>query len=139
MQTGNTVAEWRGKLQQKLNTSIGLQKNFPSYDPLHPNKYSGYVYDAVWLYALALDELIRTNQSYIQELHSNRSVHKFSDIIRKTDFKGVSGRINFDGSRNSRLSHINVSIYVHMVCGILDIYDCTANIYYIFIQNWGKA
>ncbi len=28
-------------------------------DNTEPNKYSGYVYDAVWLYALALDTLIR--------------------------------------------------------------------------------
>jgi hypothetical protein len=50
-----------------------MQKNNPiqycfvifSYnaDNTEPNKYSGYVYDAVWLYALALDKLIRDEEN----------------------------------------------------------------------------
>jgi hypothetical protein len=40
-----------------------------SFNGKHPNKYSGYVYDAVWLYALALDRLIKQNKSYIQDIH----------------------------------------------------------------------
>ena len=64
------------------------------------NKYSGYVYDAVWLYAKSLDTLIRqSNQSYIQNLHSKRTVEQFVSIIKKMDFFGVSGRINFLGKK----------------------------------------
>ena len=72
--------------------------------------HSGYVYDAVWLYALALDKLIKQNQSYIQDIHSERSVNKFVEIIRSIDFTGVSGRINFHHG-NSRLSNIKVSSF----------------------------
>ena len=72
------------------------------------NKYSGYVYDAVWLYAKSLDTLVKqSNKSYIQNLHSPRTVHEFVSIINKMDFQGVSGRINFKG-RTSRLSNIRI-------------------------------
>ena len=70
--------------------------------------FSGYVYDAVWLYGLALDQLLRKDETYLQNLHSNRSVKSFVDIIKNIDFDGVSGKINFIG-RSSRLSDINIT------------------------------
>lgn len=99
MQTGNSVIAWRQRLEENLRKS--------HFAHLHPSKYSGYVYDGVWLYALALDRLIKQNQSYIQDIHSERSINKFVEIIRSTDFYGVSGRINFVHG-NSRLSNIKV-------------------------------
>ena len=102
MQTGVNVSNWRANLINKLQTSA-------NFNTTEPNKYSGYVYDAVWLYALALDKLIKLNQSYIQDIHSPRSVVKFVEIIRAMDFDGVSGRINFPGSEHSRRSNIKVS------------------------------
>ena len=92
---------WRLEVKNKLE-----EFNFDGDDP---NKYSGYVYDAVWLYALSLDHLIRQNQSYIQDIHSHRSIRKYVDIISKMDFDGVSGRINFPIHRHSRLSNIKVA------------------------------
>ncbi len=61
MQTGETVGQWRSKLKSILSDN--------DFDGDHPNKYSGYVYDAVWLYALALDKLIKQNKSYLQDIH----------------------------------------------------------------------
>ena len=55
--------------------------------------------------AVSLDELIRQNKSYIQDLHSKRTVEEFVNIIKKVDFQGVTGRINFY-NRNSRLSQV---------------------------------
>ena len=75
--------------------------------------FSGYVYDAVWLFAKALDELIRENESYIEDIRSTRFFNKFSEVIKKTDFNGVSGRINFNNDRNSRLSNIQVSLFFY--------------------------
>ena len=103
--TGETVYSWRQKL------SALLEADPSRFGTTHPNKYSGYVYDAVWVYALALDTLIKQNQSYIQDIHSERSVNKFVDIIRATDFYGVSGRINF-AHGNSRLSNVKVSTFI---------------------------
>ncbi len=55
------MGEWREKLKNTLDNQ--------NFNGQHPNKYSGYVYDAVWLYALALDRLIKQNKSYIQDIH----------------------------------------------------------------------
>ena len=103
MQTGKSVSQWREQLNKQLRRVV-------TFNNTQPNKYSGYVYDAVWLYAYALDELVKKFPSYIQDLHSERSTNKFVEIIRNTSFNGVSGRINFVRGRNSRLSNIKVSI-----------------------------
>ncbi|XP_023326697.1 uncharacterized protein LOC111700109 isoform X2 [Eurytemora carolleeae] len=125
MQTNETVLEWKKKLDRRLSfsrTKFAQSRHMAAADQTggandqqprrinfntdsEPNKYSGYVYDAVWLYAIALDELIRQNKSYIQDLHSKRTVEEFVNIIKKVDFQGVTGRINFY-NRNSRLSQI---------------------------------
>lgn len=99
MQTGNTVAEWQGSIREQLDQG--------GFETTPTNKYSGYVYDAVWLYALALDRLIKQNKSYIQDIHSERSVNEFVKIIGESDFHGVTGRINF-ANGHSRLSNIKV-------------------------------
>ena len=66
-------------------------------------------YDAVWLYALALQQLVSDNdtKSFIQNLHSEQTVRKFVEIISNTSFTGVSGRINFR-DRPSRLSEVKI-------------------------------
>ncbi|XP_040568562.1 uncharacterized protein [Lepeophtheirus salmonis] len=99
MQTGETVGQWR------LNLKNELERNH--FDPHRANKYSGYVYDAIWVYAYALDQLIKQNKSYIQDIHSERSMNKFVEIINNIDFKGVTGRINFINGP-SRLSNIRI-------------------------------
>ena len=87
-----------GKIPYKNDVDAGIK----------PDRNSGYVYDAVLLYAKALHRLVeQSNQSYIQNMHSERTVNAFVKIIRETDFYGVSGRINFKG-RPSRLSNIRI-------------------------------
>merc|ERR1719510_1162859 len=78
VQTGETVSAWRQRLKQKLkqhSKKLNEEPNEKSDFNIEANKYSGYVYDAVWLYALALDKLVKQDQSYIQDIHSNRSVN----------------------------------------------------------------
>ncbi|TRY61846.1 hypothetical protein TCAL_10559 [Tigriopus californicus] len=99
MQNGTTVGQWKNTMNQELRRSRVTANQM--------NKYSGYVYDAVWLYALALDRLIKQNKSYIQDIHSDRSINEFVDIIGDTDFVGVTGRINFPNG-HSRLSNIKI-------------------------------
>ena len=65
------------------------------------------MYDAVWLYALALEKLVQEDETFLQNLHSNRSSDALVKIIKEIDFNGVSGRINFPG-RSSRLSDIDI-------------------------------
>ena len=125
IQGNRTVAEWKEALREKmLEFKIQYDQrrhppdknsdhdNFELSSELPMNKYSGYVYDAVWLYAHALEKLVSntTTQSYIQNLHSEQTVKSFVNIISNTDFHGVSGRINFHG-RPSRLSEVKILQY----------------------------
>jgi len=108
-----TVAEWKGKLKKELDLRMQswLQKerskSFDFGDGNKPSKYSGYVYDAVWLYALALDKLMKVDKALVQDLHSEKTMAEFVKIIKEQDFDGVSGRINFQEG-HSRLSEINI-------------------------------
>jgi hypothetical protein len=52
-----------------------------------PNPYSGYVYDAVWVFAKALGRLAQEDETYLQNMHSNRSVEAFVRIIKQLDFR----------------------------------------------------
>ena len=117
---GRTVGQWKrdfkthlkgkyfnywAKKGQDLGTEPYMTDDFQE---IKPDRNCGYVYDAVLLYAKALHELVsQRNMSYLQNLHSERTVNAFVKIINKTDFHGVSGRINFKG-RPSRLSNIRI-------------------------------
>ncbi|XP_055681418.1 atrial natriuretic peptide receptor 2-like [Lutzomyia longipalpis] len=92
-----------------LNTSVSQwQSQFHKVCPSDtPYSYVGYTYDAVWVYAYALDQLIKENSTYLSDLHSERTTKRFMEIIWNTDFMGVSGRVKFsDGG--SRFLPINI-------------------------------
>nr|CAD7426195.1 unnamed protein product [Timema monikensis] len=95
MQEGKTVGEWR-----KNYSKICAAKN------VSLSNYAGYAYDAVWTYAYALNRMTKENPSYLSDLHSNTTTHRFVELLEATDFNGVSGRIHFLGP--SRVSVINV-------------------------------
>lgn len=101
MQENITVREWRDKY-------INLLKpyNVTSSD------YSGYAYDAVWVYAYALNQLITENHSYLSDLRSNKTSNRLMEIIKATDFNGVSGKIRF-GETGSRFTVINVQQWIN--------------------------
>ncbi|XP_014212740.1 receptor-type guanylate cyclase gcy-3-like [Copidosoma floridanum] len=84
MQEGKTVRQWRDIYER----NCASQKESPS-------PYAGYAYDAMWTLALAADQLLKENQSYVFELHSERTIKRLTEIVSKTDFNGVSGRIKF--------------------------------------------
>ena len=80
-----TVAQWKKALREKMMefkiqydqrrhppANSSDHDNFELSSELPMNKYSGYVYDAVWLYALALERLVQEDETYLQNLHSNR-------------------------------------------------------------------
>ena len=117
---GRTVGQWKHDFKSHLKATYfnyiakkGQQSGTEpymtdGYQDIKPDRNCGYVYDAVLLYAKALHELVgQLNMSYLQNLHSERTVNAFVKIINETDFHGVSGRINFKG-RPSRLSNIRI-------------------------------
>ena len=118
-----TVAEWKLRLEEMLDKAMTIwngvdqSKSFDFEDGNTASKYSGYVYDAVWLYALALDKLIKQDKSMIQDLHSEQTINEFVKIIKGLDFDGVSGRINFHAG-NSRLSETRI-LQLHVTKEVL--------------------
>lgn len=79
MQEGITVRQWRDRYEKMCRTV---------HQP--PSPYAGYAYDAMWTYAYAMDQLIKENQSYVLDLHSDQTANRLTDIIAATDFRGVS-------------------------------------------------
>lgn len=93
MQEGKTIQEWKS-----------AYKNYANTQNRTISKYGGYAYDAVWVYALALDKLLKDDDSMVAILHSDLTTRKFLSYLMETNFMGVSGRVKFVGS--SRLLDI---------------------------------
>ncbi|KAK7078148.1 hypothetical protein SK128_007038 [Halocaridina rubra] len=85
---GITVQEW----QEEYIDSYGNKSQ-------HPADYAGYTYDAVWTYAFALDKLLKEERAHVANLHSHKSHKRFVELLRQTDFDGVSGNIKFKSGR----------------------------------------
>lgn len=90
-----TIAEWRENYKSNC-TKLGLTAS----------DYAGFAYDAIWVYALAADAAMKKNPKFLTDIHSDDSTHLFTDLIKKTDFQGVSGRVKFNegGSRDSQIN-----------------------------------
>lgn len=101
MQEGITVRQWRDNYERLCKSRHQ-----------EPSDYAGYAYDAMWVYAYAMDRLLRENQSYVFDLHSEHTIDRLTSIIGATDFYGVSGRIKFVGGP-SRFSVINVLQHIN--------------------------
>lgn len=100
MQEDKTVSEWRSSYKNRCEKQNKIEKAVQS-------EYAGYAYDAVWVYALALDKMLKEDYSYLSDLHSDRTTKKLVNLIQNTDFNGVSGHIRF-GEGGTRFSAINV-------------------------------
>lgn len=67
------------------------------------SKYDGYIFDAVWTYAFALDKLFRTgNLKLKKSIHDIQKHSQFLRTLKATNFTGVSGQINFDDRQSCR-------------------------------------
>lgn len=80
--------------------------------------YVGYVYDAVWVFALAYDQLYRKNMYNASNIHAHSSAEQFINIIENIDFNGVSGRVNFI-SGSSRASVVNILQWINRTTKIV--------------------
>ncbi|XP_064640093.1 uncharacterized protein LOC135495414 isoform X1 [Lineus longissimus] len=88
--TGNiSVGQWKKMYKQRLNKTGNSFKTV--------GNYAGYAFDAVWVYAYALDRLLSKYPSAIDSMRL-----KYSGLLLKyinqTDFKGVTGHLAFSGA-----------------------------------------
>ncbi|XP_023163945.2 receptor-type guanylate cyclase gcy-5-like isoform X2 [Drosophila hydei] len=85
----------------ELNAEMQEGMSINSWLTTYKNKYStfssyvGFVYDAVWTYALAAHKLLENNSDAFNELRSIEVTKKLSKLIRETDFNGLSGHVRF--------------------------------------------
>ncbi|KAB0792760.1 hypothetical protein PPYR_14719 [Photinus pyralis] len=98
MQENKTVGQWKTEYKARA-------QDFAS-------DFAGFAYDAVWTYALALDQLVKEDPEAITALHSLSTTNKLVNLVKQTDFYGVSGRIKFRGGP-SRFSIINVMQFMN--------------------------
>lgn len=99
MQENRTVSEWKKLYQQMPHADLS-------------NYYVGFIYDAMWTFAHALETLIDETPQYLIDLHSPNSTKRLIDIISNTSFDGVSGRIEFDDS-GTRYTNISVMQWIN--------------------------
>ena len=66
MQENMTVKQWR------LNF-LKISGNSKDKHPGSLMNYAGYVYDAVWVYALAIDKLTKEDPEALSKLHSENT------------------------------------------------------------------
>ncbi|MPC08221.1 Insulin-like growth factor 1 receptor [Portunus trituberculatus] len=85
-----------------------------------PPDYAGYTYDAVWAYALALDRLLKEDRTHVSNFHTFRTVERFSEIISKTSFSGVSGMINFRKNSSDPNNNISDTQLVNIMQFVVD-------------------
>ncbi|XP_076270946.1 uncharacterized protein LOC143202875 isoform X1 [Rhynchophorus ferrugineus] len=99
-------APYNQTMQENISVGDWLKK-YKKVAKANMSNYGGFAYDAVWVYALALDKLARTDAEALSDLHSENTTNKLVKIVEQTDFYGVSGRIKFRGGP-SRFSVINI-------------------------------
>ncbi|XP_055710801.1 receptor-type guanylate cyclase Gyc76C-like isoform X2 [Phlebotomus papatasi] len=106
-----------GKNDQRItNLNTTVQQWHENFKDICPSEaaysYVGYTYDAVHVYAYALDKLIKENSTYLSDLHSEITTKRFMEIIWSTDFMGVSGRVKF-AEGGSRFLPINIIQWIN--------------------------
>ncbi|KAK8775171.1 hypothetical protein V5799_031484 [Amblyomma americanum] len=100
MQDNKTVADWKAQYRQ---IATGQKQE--------DSDYGGYAYDAVWVFALAVDALFKKNHSYTSSLHEDATFKELIRLINATDFHGVSGHVRF--YRSSRLTDVIIRQWVN--------------------------
>ncbi|EDV98889.1 GH13351 [Drosophila grimshawi] len=80
MQEGKSINSWLTTYGQEYETF---------------SNYVGFVYDAVWTYAIAAHKLLQNNTYAVHNLRSKEVVNQFAQFIWATDFDGLSGKVRF--------------------------------------------
>lgn len=83
-------------------TNVGqLKKDILSLNPssslLEVPSYVGFVYDSIWVYALALRKCMEMNPECPLDFHFKEvhDMHNYTKAIKETNFEGLSGTVRF--------------------------------------------
>lgn len=83
------------KMQEENKTIKSWLSSYREEYPDH-SSYVGFVYDAVWAYALAAHKLLANDSYTINSFRTKRTVNRYAELIRETRFDGLSGSVRFD-------------------------------------------
>lgn len=92
MQEGNSIASWLDSYRME----------YPEF-----SSYVGFVYDAVWVYALAAHKLLANDSYTINNLRNERTARRYAEIISDTNFQGLSGNVGFNAA-GSRIIDLDI-------------------------------
>ena len=115
MQENKTVHDWRKNYLSAIRT-----------DKIPVSNYGAYAYDAVWVYAKSLNQLIKEDSNYLSDLHSPATTNRLVELMWATDFNGASGRIKFL-SGGSRLTVVNILQWVNDEFKIVGVFNPAVN------------
>lgn len=113
MQETKTVKEWTEQYEHQAKL-----RN------MDMSRYGGFTYDAVWVYAYALDKLFKENNSHVANLHSTKTSRRLVDFISQTNFTGVTGPLYFIGS--SRISEVVIWQWLKNTTHQVGVYHSTS-------------
>lgn len=90
-----------------MQENISIKQWIDSYSASvnEVSKYTAFAYDALWVYAKAVDRILRENKNAIGTFRSKLMVSRLVDTIWYTDFEGLSGRVRF-GQGGSRIADL---------------------------------
>ncbi|XP_074645062.1 uncharacterized protein LOC141914425 [Tubulanus polymorphus] len=91
-----TVGQWKKNYRKLLNETTETTDM----------RYAGYAYDAVWVYAFALDKLIKHKANALQSIRKTETLKLFIDYMNQTDFKGVTGHLSMSGANRTGITYI---------------------------------
>jgi len=101
-----------GQPDQLMQEGITVKSWLSSYRNTYEkfSNYVGFVYDAVWAYAIAADRLIRNDTFAVNKLKSWKTADQLTKLIWETDFDGLSGKVVFGQGEfgGSRIIDINI-------------------------------
>ncbi|XP_064535104.1 uncharacterized protein LOC135426060 [Drosophila montana] len=86
-----------GAPNAKMQEGISISSWLSSYRSEYPkfSNYVGFVYDAIWAYAIAAHKLLQTDSYAINKLRSKEFASQFAKRIWETNFDGLSGNVRF--------------------------------------------
>ena len=86
---------------EQYSTSVVEHNSNSENDPVTVSIWATYFYDAVWTWAIVLDNVTKSNTFQIEDYQLDQPNTALIAQFEQIDFQGVSGRINFDSNTGS--------------------------------------
>ena len=86
---------------EEYSTSVVEHNSDSENGPVTVSIWATYFYDAVWTWAIVLDNVTKSNTFQIEDYQFDQPNTALIEQFEQIDFQGVSGRIKFDSNTGS--------------------------------------